>query len=195
MQPKCSLQRGRIDTSQDKPQTCVGRRIRQRICRYELAPASSWLRSFLAITALQQPAAETGLPQFQRDPCLCNVAVDPGGVEEPCDGGSWHIWPSTDVTVSTSAISRITLLIPTPRRLTAYTSAAPLADAPATLAIGRLARSYAYGTFPLRIALTSPDAWRLRRRRKSQMVPDLQLTKGAQRDSSQTHRHRVGSSL
>ena len=74
-----------------------------------------------------------------------------------------RIWPSTAVTVSASAISRITWLIPTPHRLTVYASAAPLPDAPATLVIGRLARPYPSGTFPRRIALTSPSARRLRR--------------------------------
>ena len=73
-----------------------------------------------------------------------------------------RIWPSTAVTVSASAISRITWLIPTPHRLTVYASAAPLPDAPATLVIGRLARPYPNGTFPRRIALTSPSARRLR---------------------------------
>ncbi len=72
-----------------------------------------------------------------------------------------RIWPSTAVTVSASAISRITCLIPTPHRLTVYASAAPLPDAPATLVIGRLARPYPSGTFPRRIALTSPSARRL----------------------------------
>lgn len=76
-----------------------------------------------------------------------------------------RIWPSTAVTVSASAISRITWLIPTPHRLTVYASAAPLPDAPATLVIGRLARPYPNGTFPRRIALTSPSARRLRRNR------------------------------
>ena len=74
-----------------------------------------------------------------------------------------RIWPSTAVTVSASAISRITWLIPTPHRLTVYASAAPLPDAPATLVIGRLARPYPSGTFPRRIALTSPSARRLHR--------------------------------
>src|SRR5271165_732756 len=74
-----------------------------------------------------------------------------------------RIWPSTAVTVSASAISRITRLIPTPHRLTVYASAAPLPDAPATLVIRRLARPYPSGTFPRRIALTSPSARRLRR--------------------------------
>jgi len=37
------------------------------------------------------PAAETGLPGFQRDPCLRDVAIDPGGVEKPCDCGSSHM--------------------------------------------------------------------------------------------------------
>ena len=74
-----------------------------------------------------------------------------------------RIWPSTAVTVSASAISRITWLIPTPHRLTVYASDAPLPDAPATLVIGRLARPYPSGTFPRRIALTSPSARRLRR--------------------------------
>ena len=74
-----------------------------------------------------------------------------------------RIWPSTAVTVSASAISRITWLIPTPHRLTVYASAAPLPDAPATLVIGWLARPYPSGTFPRRIALTSPSARRLRR--------------------------------
>ena len=73
-----------------------------------------------------------------------------------------RIWPSTAVTVSASAISRITWLIPTPHRLTVYASAAPLPDAPATLVIGWLARPYPSGTFPRRIALTSPSARRLR---------------------------------
>jgi hypothetical protein len=72
-----------------------------------------------------------------------------------------RIWPSTAVTVSASAISRITWLFPTPHRLTVYASAAPLPDAPATLVIGRLARPYPSGTFPRRIALTSPSARRL----------------------------------
>ena len=76
-----------------------------------------------------------------------------------------RIWPSTAVTVSASAISRITWLIPTPHRLTVYASAAPLPDAPATLVIGWLARPYPSGTFPRRIALTSPSARRLRRNR------------------------------
>ena len=76
-----------------------------------------------------------------------------------------RIWPSTAVTVSASAISRITWLIPTPHRLTVYASAAPLPDAPATLVIGRLARPYPNGTFPRRIALTSPSARRPRRNR------------------------------
>lgn len=71
------------------------------------------------------------------------------------------------VTVSAPAISRITWLIPTPHRLTVYASAAPLPDAPATLVIGRLARPYPSGTFPRRIALTSPSARRLRRNRQS----------------------------
>ena len=74
-----------------------------------------------------------------------------------------RIWPSTAVTVSASAISRITWLIPTPHKLTVYASDAPLPDAPATLVIGRLARPYPSGTFPRRIALTSPSARRLRR--------------------------------
>lgn len=91
-----------------------------------------------------------------------------------------RIWPSTAVTVSASAISRITWLIPTPHRLTVYASAAPLPDAPATLVIGRLARPYPSGTFPRRIALTSPSARRLHRNRHSSSpnaerssVPDL----------------------
>jgi hypothetical protein len=84
-----------------------------------------------------------------------------------------RIWPSTAVTVSASAISRITWLIPTPHRLTVYASAAPLPDAPATLVIGRLARPYPSGTFPHRIALTSPSARRLRR--NPQKRPSLQL--------------------
>ena len=79
-----------------------------------------------------------------------------------------RIWPSTAVTVSASAISRITWLIPTPHRLTVYASAAPLPDAPATLVIGRLARPYPNGTFPRRIALTSPSARRLRRKSAGQ---------------------------
>src|SRR5271165_3366232 len=78
-----------------------------------------------------------------------------------------RIWPSTAVTVSASAISRITWLIPTPHRLTVYASAAPLPDAPATLIIGRLARPYPSGTFPRRIALTSPSARRLHRNRQA----------------------------
>jgi hypothetical protein len=78
-----------------------------------------------------------------------------------------RIWPSTAVTVSASAISRITWLIPTPHSLTVYASAAPLPDAPATLVIGRLARPYPSGTFPRRIALTSPSARRLRRNRQA----------------------------
>jgi hypothetical protein len=84
-----------------------------------------------------------------------------------------RIWPSTAVTVSASAISRITWLIPTPHRLTVYASAAPLPDAPATLVIGRLARPYPSGTFPHRIALTSPSARRLRRNRQSPPLPHL----------------------
>ena len=78
-----------------------------------------------------------------------------------------RIWPSTAVTVSASAISRITWLIPTPRRLTVYASAAPLPDAPATLVIGRLARPCPSGAFPRRIALTSPSARRLRRNQQA----------------------------
>jgi hypothetical protein len=72
-----------------------------------------------------------------------------------------HIWPSTAVTVSASATSRITWLIPTPHRLTVYASAAPLPDAAATLVIGRLAMPYPSGTFSRGIALTSPSARRL----------------------------------
>ena len=82
-----------------------------------------------------------------------------------------RIWPSTAVTVSASAISRITWLIPTPHRLTVCASAAPLPDAPATLVIGRLARPYPSGTFPRRIALTSPSARRLRRNRQPYTGP------------------------
>jgi hypothetical protein len=37
------------------------------------------------------PAVETGLPGFQRDPCLRDVAIDPGRVEKPCDSGSSHM--------------------------------------------------------------------------------------------------------
>ena len=59
----------------------------------------------------------------------------------------------------------ITWLNPTPRRLTVYASAAPLPVAPATLVTGRLATPYPGGTFPRRIALTSPSARRLRRNR------------------------------
>jgi hypothetical protein len=77
-----------------------------------------------------------------------------------------HIWPSTAVTVSASAISGITWLIPTPHKLTVYASAAPLPDASATLVTGRLARPYPGGTFPRRIALTSPSARRLHRNRQ-----------------------------
>src|SRR5438309_10884249 len=66
-----------------------------------------------------------------------------------------HIWPSTAVTVSASAISRITWLNPTPHRLTVYASAAPLPVAPATLVTRRLATPYLGGTFPRWIALAS----------------------------------------
>jgi len=31
------------------------------------------------------------IDRVQRDPCLRDVAIDPGGVEEPCDGGSSHM--------------------------------------------------------------------------------------------------------
>jgi hypothetical protein len=65
------------------------------------------------------------------------------------------IWPSTAVTVSASAISRITWLNPTPHRLTVYASAAPLPVAPATLVTRRLATPYLGGTFPRWIALAS----------------------------------------
>ena len=104
-----------------------------------------------------------------------------------------RIWPSTAVTVSASAISRITWLIPTPQRLTVYASAAPLPDAPATLVIGRLARPYPSGTFPRRIALTSPSARRLRRNRhapKRIRNPQryLPLAKGRQRKETWSHR-------
>jgi hypothetical protein len=69
---------------------------------------------------------------------------------------------STVGTVSASAISLITWLIPTPHRLTVYASAAaPLPVAPATLVTTRLATPYPGGTFPRRIALTSPSARRL----------------------------------
>src|SRR5580693_5991300 len=73
-----------------------------------------------------------------------------------------HIWPSTAVTVSASAISRIAWLNPTPHRLTAYASAAPLPVAPATLVTRRLARPYLGGTSPRWIALASASARRLR---------------------------------
>ena len=89
-----------------------------------------------------------------------------------------RIWPSTAVTVSASAISRITWLIPTPHRLTVYASAAPLPDAPATLVIGRLARPYPNGTFPRRIALTSPSARRLRRNRQTYLWFVLSMSIG-----------------
>jgi len=107
------------------------------------------------------PAAETGLPGFHRDPCLRDVAFDPGRAAAP-RVTALHILPSTVGTVSASAISSITWLIPTPHRLTVYASAAPLPVAPATLATGRLATPYPGGTFPRRIALTSPSARRLR---------------------------------
>jgi hypothetical protein len=53
-----------------------------------------------------------------------------------------------------------------------YASAAPLPDAPATLVIGRLARPYPSGTFPRRIALTSPSARRLRRNPHAERIDE-----------------------
>ena len=41
--------------------------------------------------ASNRPAAETGLPGFQRNPCLHDVAFDPGRAAAPRDGGAAHI--------------------------------------------------------------------------------------------------------
>jgi hypothetical protein len=106
--------------------------------------------------ACNRPAAQAGLPGFQRNPYLRDVAFDPGRAAAPRITAQ-HIWPSTVDTVSASAISSITWIIPTPHRLTVYASAAPLPVAPATLVTGRLARPYPGGTFPRRIALASPS--------------------------------------
>src|SRR5713226_8841123 len=81
-----------------------------------------------------------------------------------------HMWLSTVVTVSASAISTLTWLNPTPPRLAVYAAAAPLPVAPATLATRRLATPYLGGSFPRWIALASPSA---RRHRRNPQVTDF----------------------
>src|SRR5271169_4396782 len=44
-----------------------------------------------SMPASNRPAAETGLPGFQRNPCLHDVAFDPGRAAAPRDGGAAHI--------------------------------------------------------------------------------------------------------
>jgi len=101
------------------------------------------------------PMDATGLPGFQRVPCLRDVALDPGRARRRLAMTAPHVWPSTNDTVSASAMAKIPWLNPTPRTLAVYASAAPLPVATATLATRRFATPYLGGTFPRWITLAS----------------------------------------
>ena len=104
---------------------------------------------------VNHPVDATGLPGFQRVPCLRDVALDPGRARRRLAKTAPHVWPSTNGTVSASAMTRIPWLNPTPLKLAVYASAAPLPVATATLATRRFATPYLDGTFPRWITLAS----------------------------------------
>ena len=95
-------------------------------------------------------------------------AIDPGGVQEPCDGGSSHMAFDSRHGLGLRDLTNYVAHSHTPQAH-CVRFAAPLPDAPATLVIGRLARPYPNGTFPRRIALTSPSARRLHRNRQNML--------------------------
>ena len=109
------------------------------------------------------PAAKAGLPGFQRNPYLRDVALRPRQSGYASHLTAQHVLPSTAVTVSASAISRLRGSIPHPTGSLCTLRPRRYRSHPQHSLPGGSLRLTRAGLSPRRIALTLPSARRLRR--------------------------------